>query len=157
MLIPECTGNTEDIMSGEEIGRLRKEKGLTQIQLAQAARVSLTTIANVEKGLPCSEQILRRIYRGLGVGIGGPDRALWADELTEDQKRVWAPIKEAEASQRVAEKEFNDRLGVLLQELGEKINTNDYVIFENIDYQIGFGEFLWLMKKYEIKFPKGIL
>lgn len=49
--------------------RARKAKGLTQVQLAIDARVSINTIRNAEFGLPVTDATKRKIASALEVPV----------------------------------------------------------------------------------------
>ena len=54
---------------GEQIKNIRKEKGLTQKELAHRVGLSWQTISNVENNKYTSLSTLSKIIEGLGVNI----------------------------------------------------------------------------------------
>ena len=54
---------------GEQIRNIRKEKGLTQKELARRVGLSWQTISNVENNKYTSLSTLSKIIDGLGVNI----------------------------------------------------------------------------------------
>ena len=49
------------------IKKIRQAQGLTQMELAQKAFLTVTTISRVENGLPIGKNTLKRIADALGV------------------------------------------------------------------------------------------
>lgn len=68
---------------GENLKRIRDEKGLSQAKLAKRAKVSQQLISHIEQGVPTSSSKLPQIARALGVSIIDLDpsleSALWTD------------------------------------------------------------------------------
>jgi transcriptional regulator with XRE-family HTH domain len=146
----------------------RENAGLSQGQLAERVGVSRVWIHLIENGKKNGSGKMRNKISNVlntdsailwpNIEITQPKAAKWGDELTEDEKRVWAEVDKVEVPEKAAHKDFSEKVGSLFAELGKKVDgTIDSPIFDNIDYQIGFQEILWLAKKYGIKFPKGIL
>jgi transcriptional regulator with XRE-family HTH domain len=55
---------------GERIKRLRKERGLTQAQLADASGLSRTGLGDIERGKRVPQyDTLAKLSRGLGVSV----------------------------------------------------------------------------------------
>jgi len=140
----------------------REKVGLSQGQLAVRLGVSRYWVNCIENGKKNGSGKMRgKISEVLNtdpailwpeVEVTQRKVAKWGDELSEDEKRVWQPVRETEALQRATEEEFNKKIGVVLDELRKKVHgTNDAIIFDNVDYQIGFQEFCWLLKKYKIE------
>src|SRR5271168_4914375 len=54
---------------GAEVARLRRELGITQLDLADKAKVSKTTIERIERGIAVDYQSIHQIAPVLGVGF----------------------------------------------------------------------------------------
>lgn len=52
---------------GRKLARERQKLGLTQIQFARFAHISVKTIWHIEQGLPCRMQTKRQILRKLRI------------------------------------------------------------------------------------------
>ncbi|MFD2796394.1 helix-turn-helix domain-containing protein [Promicromonospora vindobonensis] len=61
----------DDELIGKRIATRRKDRGMTQVALAQAASVSLSLLRKVEQGnRDCSQVTLATVARALGVDVG---------------------------------------------------------------------------------------
>lgn len=62
--------NNDLILIGQNIKRLRLEKGLTQSQLAKRAGISVNYLQKIEKGrVNVSILVVWKIAKGLGVSV----------------------------------------------------------------------------------------
>jgi len=131
-------------MNKSKVQELREAKGLTQIQLAEKAGIAITSLRNFEQGGQPSNRIKRSVAFALGVNLatlGGLNVATWTGESKESQ----------------AEKEFNKGIEIIFNDLMQKADPVEKTIIDDNDNILGFQEILWLIKKYKIEFPKGIL
>lgn len=129
----------------KKVKEFREAKGWTQIVLAEKAGISLPTLRILEQGGQVSNRVKRNVAFALGISlaeIGGPNVATW-------------PSKPGEKSR--AETEFNEGVEILFNDLMQKADPVEKTIIDDDDNFHGFQEFLWLIKKYKIEFPKGIL
>lgn len=89
---------------GSNLSAIRKEKGLTQSELARRSKVSITTINEIET---------RRIFRdirlstltALSSALGVPaTRFFWSSDLELHQRDQAQLLKASEAISRIAQK-----------------------------------------------------
>lgn len=147
-------------MNKTKVKEIREAHGLTQIQLAEKAEVSLATIRNYEQGGQPTNRVKRRVAQALNVRLaelGGLGRAKWADEISAEEKQIWAGVDRKEAEEKKLEDEFNKKLEILYNDLMQKADPIEKEFIADIDNFCAFQEILFLLKKYSIEFPKGIL
>ncbi len=114
---------------GEQIATLREEQALTQVELAEAARISPSTLSQIESGKVPSPHVgtVRKIARALGVEPAELRRtkelSISVSELLEEEApKVQAPStspkQAAEAgSSEISENDLADLCGELFAEL----------------------------------------
>lgn len=132
-------------MNKTKVQEVREAQGLTQIQLAEKAGISISSLRNFEQGMQPSNRIKRSVAIALGVSlaeIGGLNIATWTGEPEEKSQ---------------TEKEFNEGIEIIFNDLMQKSDPVEKMIIDDNDNLHGFQEFLWLIKKYKIEFPQGIL
>ncbi|MBA7595998.1 hypothetical protein ES703_02967 [subsurface metagenome] len=147
-------------MNKTKIKELREAQGLTQIQLAEKAGISLASLRNFEQGGQPSNRVKRSVAIALGVRlaeIGGPNVATWAGETSKEEKQIWAGVDRKEAKEKELEDEFNKKLEILYNALMTNADSQEKEFIADIDNFCAFQEILFLIKKYKIKLPKGIL
>lgn len=128
-------------MNKTKIKELRESKGLTQIQLAEKAEVSLATIRNFEQGAQPTNRVKRRVAYALGVSlaeIGGPNVATWTGEVRERSQ---------------AEKKFGEDLQILFNDLMTRADSQEKELIADIDNFCGFQEILFLARKHGLEIP----
>lgn len=100
---------------GQAIQRIRKERGLTQEQLADKAAITSNTVSRLERGLMVPAlQTLIDICNALEVGAD----AILAAYVSADTPIRWAPLAE--------------KLGALEPEKQDKIETILDCLIKNI-------------------------
>lgn len=95
---------------GEEINKIRKEKGVTQKQLGRLVGVSESFIIEVEIGRRVlNDELILRISKALGQEIGRYDLYL------KDEQEAPAVSKSVKAEPRPVQQVWNDALGGVLK------------------------------------------
>ncbi|WP_327579968.1 helix-turn-helix domain-containing protein [Streptomyces sp. NBC_00145] len=83
--------------TGARIARLRRVRHLTQVQLADLARLSMSIISKIEQGRePATPFVITQVAAALRVGVGEITGQPYAQELRADELDVLVrPIREA--------------------------------------------------------------
>ena len=76
---------------GAEVARLRRELGITQLDLADKAKVSKTTIERIERGIAVDYQSIHQIAPVLGVGFNDLIRPEGGD--TAGPEAAFVPLR----------------------------------------------------------------
>lgn len=128
-------------MNKSKVQEVREAKGLTQIQLAEKAGISLSSLRNFEQGMQPTNRIKRSIAVALGVRlveIGGPNVARHATEPGEGSQ---------------AERKFNERIPIFFNDLMLKADPVEQMIIDDDDNLHGFQEILFLARKHGVDLP----
>lgn len=127
-------------MKKTNIQKLRKSKGFTQIQLAEKAGISITSLRNFEQGGQPSNNVKRALAHALEVSlaeIGGLNVATWTCKSEESQ----------------AEKKFNEGIKIFFNDLISKADPLERIIIDDVDNMLGFQEILFLARKHGLEIP----
>ena len=118
-----------DMTIGKRIGLLRKEKGLTQEELASHMGVSPQAVSKWENDQTCPDiSALPRLARLLGVSV---------DELLEGKQEL-APVRLLPPEERKDMKDMMLRITVDSHE-GDRVRLNLPIALVEIGLEIGMG------------------
>ena len=125
----------------------REKVGITQIDLAEKSGISLAYVRQIEQGQASGVSVRVKIRLAKALGID-------TEKVFPGAEAVWTGRPAPRAAE---DKEFNDKLAVLYNDLMTKADPNQQQILGDDNNWIGFGEVLWIMRTLKEKLPKGVL
>lgn len=120
-------------MLGDDIKQIRKEKGLTQKQLAKATEISVRTLQRFESGDRSPDyEFLKKLYVALGVSSEAPnyDKKIEAMTALEALFEVFTRALNDSVDDKENEKRFQDYIYKSEEGMVDKQNAEN--MLENI-------------------------
>lgn len=128
-----------------KVKELREKKGMTQVDLAVKAGISLATVQKHEQGY---DRLSNRIKRTIAKCLDVNPAELFPEAIAKWEKTPGPSARE---------KQFGEELKILYNDLMTRADSQEKELIADIDNFCGFQEIMFLIKKYKIQLPKGIL